>query len=211
MRTLFFFWICAGMAPAQNLSVRNPAFAPSIKSGGAVTYTVTEDASAAAGSGDQTLRSDVYEVKAQTIKATSTYQPTKIGVWLKKNGSPTGAITVSIYQTSDAGATKLAPDDLDVVATATLDASTLTGTFTEYPFLFSGAATWTSGKWYNITVSHDGGTGTDNVALDHAGFVSSDWNIWGRAAAPPATPNDAANWGNVDNNGALRLKVYKSP
>ena len=182
-----------------------------VRNSTATSYTLKEDASGAAGAG-LSMRTDTSsEVRSTTIKATASYTPTKISVWLLKTGSPTGAITVYIYNTADGGTTEGPPDDRDVTASATIDASTLTGSYVEYQFTFTGAAAWTSGKYYQIVLGWAGGTGTDSISWDAAGFVSSDWGYYSRATSPPSTPNDAANWTEVDNNGSHRFKVFSSP
>ncbi len=185
------------------------------KSVGALPVTATgtsytlKDSSEAGGAG-VSLRSDTSECWSSTVKATASYTPTRIAFSMQKVGNPTGDITVYIYATASAGTTEGPPDDRDVTA-ALVSASTLSTSLGWITFDVSGAAAWTSGKYYQVVVTYDNGNGTDYVKVDATGFVDNDHGIYNRVTFPPGTPDDAANWAENDLNGSLCYRVYASP
>ncbi len=143
-----------------------------------------------------------------SFQTTSAYTCARFEFLMSKTGSPTGNMTGYIY-TSDPFGSNNPPDDRDVVATATLDVSTISATKDWYGFDFTGATAFTDATNYQLVVYYDAGSSGNviNVRYDtfvSGGTVSFHW----RGTGPPGSSNDDIFWGGHDLNGSGMFKTF---
>ena len=119
---------------------------------------------------------------AQTFSVSGNYSLAYFQLYLEKTGTPSGAITVSIYSVTG-GSGSQTPNTLIANSTISLDASSLTTSYTLYTFNFSGV-NLVSGTTYMIVMTFSGGGGSNYVKVGvgnssvsgNSAFYVSSWN-----------------------------------
>ena len=138
----------------------------------------------------------------------------KVEVYLKKTGNPTGALSCYLYEPSSAGSEGV-PDDRVGTADAALSMSSIsTSDYAWYTFTFTGQSELTAGNWLKVVLTASDGTGLDGSNyIQWAGdnFLSGSWSQDHRTTGVPGATNDSYNWTVDDGNGCFYIKVYQSP
>lgn len=126
---------------------------------------------------------------AQTFTPAVTGPVGRVSLRLKKTGSPTGNIWVTIESTSSGD-----PTGSVISQSANVDVSTLTGSYATYNFDFTGGTSITASTVYAIVLQGDytiNGTayavwGADNTGSyaggELLGYNGTDWNQFGAGA-----------------------------
>ena len=187
---------------------------------GGTTYTVVSQLDVEQDNGGVDVNNEpiTFDATNETYSSgsdhTNAVTPTKVEVYLKKTGSPTGELTLYLYEPATPTSEGV-PDDRVATADATLSMSSIsTGVYAWYEFLFTGASELTAGNHVEVVLTVSDGTGVDaSNYIQWAGdnFLAGSWSMDTRATGAPAATNDAANWSTTDGNGAYYIKVYESP
>lgn len=134
---------------------------------------------------DTTLGSGSNTGAAQSFTPSSTSDIYSAKLYLKKTGTPTGNVTVSIYAHSGTYGTSSVPTGSALATSDALDISTLTTSYVLTELLFTGSnrINLVSGTHYVLVVNYSAGSslqiGLDNTSSTHGGnasFFFSSWN-----------------------------------
>ena len=138
----------------------------------------------------------------------------KVEVYLKKTGNPTGELSCYLYEPSSAGSEGV-PDDRVGTADAALSMSSIsTSDYAWYTFTFTGQSELTAGNWLKVVLTASDGTGLDGSNyIQWAGdnFLSGSWAQDQRTTGVPGATDDSSNWTVDDGNACFYIKVYQSP
>lgn len=87
--------------------------------------------------------------------------------YIRKNGSPTGNITSTIYAHSGTFGTSSVPTGASLAVSDSVDASTVPTSSTLVSFVFSGAnkISLTSGTSYVVTIDYSNGSAINNISV----------------------------------------------
>lgn len=134
-----------------------------------------------------------YAAQSFTMSASGTLQTAKM--YMKKTGSPTGTMTLSIYAHTGVYGSSGKPTGSPLATSAAIDISTLTTSFALNTFTFSGtgAINITSGVNYELVLFTNGGDSTlgdeivigyDSTSSSYAGnrSYSADGVVWNTAS-----------------------------
>jgi hypothetical protein len=118
---------------------------------------------------------------------------------LRKNGSPTGTVTVSIYAITGTHGTNAQPTGFALATAVTMDASALDGSYDWVKFNFTGAnrITLTNGTNYALRIDYGTGDTSNDVrwSIDATSPTHSG-NIWNnRTGASNAGDHNFKVWG----------------
>ena len=127
--------------------------------------TLQEDLGSAGGSSKNVGITSGLTYRSSQFTASGSYTLTRVDVSLKSNNNPTMNLTCEIW--SDDGSNS--PSASLQAATATLDTSTLTASFADYTYNFSGLSI-TSGTKYHIVLYVDATNGSNYPVWE---FLSS--------------------------------------
>lgn len=185
-RRKFFFDIATGLMLPVAAAKANPYFnliASSVETAvpGCVTGDTAQDSS---GTNFQigSAASNVYRGTKYTPSVTATV--CKIELTLRKVNNPTGNLTAYVYD-HNAGANT--PGTLLATSTNVIDSSTLSTSYTQAVFNFTGVAL-TNGTVYWVVISKVGSSAVNNVTWEGQStggreIVSTDGSTWGSASA----------------------------
>jgi len=127
--------------------------------------------------------------------AGSSYSLTRLDLNLEKNGSPTGVITVKIYNSTNGTVATGTPSTL-LGTSNTINASSLTTGFVQTSFLFSTPVSITSGTGYFVAINYSIINasnyviwGDDSTIHTSCYYESADAITWNQICLGCLTPN----------------------
>ena len=137
----------------------------------------------------------------QSFQQTGAGECPRVDVELKISaGSPTGDVNVYIY--SDSGGD---PDTLLATSDTTLDASTVTGSFASYTFLFSSAAILTTSTTYHLVIAYP-----DGDASNHLHFAATTGNPYANGVYQRSADNSTWTYYDGNNTYDIGFRTYVS-